>query len=128
MKKVANPFHSTVIFLDPETNRSYNYTQVRSAALDFAKGLKAVWEWKKGDVLALFTPNSIDTPVVTWGTLWYAYFYTTLLPLLLKAPEVGAVVGALLLDVPALDTVSSPRSHPSKSAKTHINSIVGREE
>lgn len=26
--------------------------------------------WKKGDVLALFTPNSIDTPVVTWGTHW----------------------------------------------------------
>lgn len=32
--------------------------------------MKAVFDWKKGDVLALFTPNSIDTPVVTWGTLW----------------------------------------------------------
>lgn len=60
-----------MIFLDPETDRSYNYTQVRNASLDFGKGLKAVWEWKKGDVLALFTPNCIDTPIITWGTLWY---------------------------------------------------------
>jgi acyl-CoA synthetase (AMP-forming)/AMP-acid ligase II len=59
-----------VIFVDPETNRSYTYAQTRNAALDFAKGLKSVWEWKKGDVLALYTPNSIDTPIVTWGTLW----------------------------------------------------------
>jgi len=29
-----------------------------------------MWEFKKGDVLALYTPNSIDTPVVMWGTLW----------------------------------------------------------
>lgn len=29
-----------------------------------------MYEWRKGDVLALFTPNSIDTPAVMWGTLW----------------------------------------------------------
>jgi acyl-CoA synthetase (AMP-forming)/AMP-acid ligase II len=59
-----------VIYLDPDTNRSYTYAQVRNAALDFGKGLKANWEWKKGDVLALFTPNCIDTPAITWGTHW----------------------------------------------------------
>jgi acyl-CoA synthetase (AMP-forming)/AMP-acid ligase II len=32
--------------------------------------LKAVYDWRKGDVLALFTPNSIDTPVVMWGAHW----------------------------------------------------------
>jgi len=32
--------------------------------------LKSVFEWKKGDVLALYTPNCIDTPAVTWGCHW----------------------------------------------------------
>lgn len=59
-----------VIYVDPDTNRSYTYGQVRSTALDFGKGLRAVWEWKKGDVLALYTPNCIDTPALLWGTLW----------------------------------------------------------
>ncbi|PVH85742.1 4-coumarate-CoA ligase-like protein [Cadophora sp. DSE1049] len=59
-----------VIYVDPDANRSYTYAQVRSTALDFGKGLKANWEWKKGDVLALFSPNCIDTPALTWGIHW----------------------------------------------------------
>ncbi|PBP19166.1 putative 4-coumarate-CoA ligase [Diplocarpon rosae] len=59
-----------VIYVDPDTNRSYTYAQVRSAALDFGQGLKANWGWNKGDVLALYSPNCIDTPALTWGTLW----------------------------------------------------------
>lgn len=43
---------------------------MKSTALDFAKGLKAVWEWRKGEVLGLYLPNSIDTPTITWGTHW----------------------------------------------------------
>jgi 4-coumarate--CoA ligase len=43
---------------------------VRSTALDFGKGLKSLWDWKKGDVLALYTPNCIDTPALIWGTHW----------------------------------------------------------
>jgi 4-coumarate--CoA ligase len=26
------------------------------------------WDWQKDDVLALYTPNSIDTPAIIWGT------------------------------------------------------------
>jgi acyl-CoA synthetase (AMP-forming)/AMP-acid ligase II len=59
-----------VIYVDVDTRRSYTYTQVKSGAADFAKGLKAVWKWEKGDVLAFFTPNSIDTPLAVWGCLW----------------------------------------------------------
>ncbi|RDL36925.1 Acetyl-CoA synthetase-like protein [Venustampulla echinocandica] len=59
-----------VIYIDPDTKRSYTYAQVRSVALDFGKGLKANWGWEKGDVLAFYTPNCIDTPAVTWGTHW----------------------------------------------------------
>ncbi|RMJ25493.1 Phenylacetyl-CoA ligase [Aspergillus sp. HF37] len=59
-----------IIYQDADTQRYYTYKTLKDAALTFGKGLRAVLEWKKGDVLALFTPNSIDTPVVTWGTHW----------------------------------------------------------
>ena len=58
------------IFVDPNTRRSYTYAQTKQQAIDFGKGLKGAWEWRKGDVMALFTPNSIDTPIVMWGCLW----------------------------------------------------------
>ena len=59
-----------MIYLEAETGRSYTYAQVRSAAIAFGKGLKAEWKWQKGDVLALYSPNSIDYPAITWGCLW----------------------------------------------------------
>lgn len=59
-----------MIYVDPATNRSYTYAQTKQTAIDFGKGLKGLWDWQKGDVLALYTPNCIDTPAVTWGTHW----------------------------------------------------------
>ncbi|KAI9814824.1 MAG: hypothetical protein M1827_003090 [Pycnora praestabilis] len=59
-----------LIYRDSETNRSYSYAQVKSTAIDFGKGLKSIWDWRKNDVLALFTPNCIDTPAITWGCHW----------------------------------------------------------
>ncbi|KAF2497644.1 acetyl-CoA synthetase-like protein [Lophium mytilinum] len=59
-----------VIYRDPETSRFYTYAQTRDAAITFGRGLRAQWRWKKGDVLALYTPNCIDTPAVTWGLHW----------------------------------------------------------
>ncbi|KAF2663123.1 acetyl-CoA synthetase-like protein [Microthyrium microscopicum] len=58
------------LYTDPETGRSYTYASVKAAATDFGKGLRAVWDWKKGDVVALYSPNCIDTPAIMWGTLW----------------------------------------------------------
>ncbi|KAF2003382.1 4-coumarate-CoA ligase-like protein [Amniculicola lignicola CBS 123094] len=59
-----------VIYLDPYSKRSYTFAQVKEVAADFGKGLKALWDWQKGDVLGLFTPNCIDTPAVIWGCHW----------------------------------------------------------
>lgn len=59
-----------IIYQDADTQRSYTYKSLKEGALSFGKGLKAMYDWKKNDVLALFTPNTIDTPVVTWGTHW----------------------------------------------------------
>lgn len=59
-----------MIYRDADTDRSYSYAEVKSTAIDFGTGLKSVWEWQKGDVLALFTPNCIDTPSIIWGCHW----------------------------------------------------------
>ncbi|KAB8222228.1 hypothetical protein BDV33DRAFT_201722 [Aspergillus novoparasiticus] len=59
-----------IIYQDADTQRFYTYKTLKDAALAFGQGLKAIYDWRKGDVLALFTPNSIDTPVVMWGAHW----------------------------------------------------------
>ncbi|KAL4783990.1 hypothetical protein BJX76DRAFT_367927 [Aspergillus varians] len=59
-----------VIYTDADTRRSYTYKDVKQAAIAFGQGLKSIYDWRKGDVLALYTPNSIDTPVVMYGALW----------------------------------------------------------
>ncbi|OJJ46646.1 hypothetical protein ASPZODRAFT_132744 [Penicilliopsis zonata CBS 506.65] len=70
-ERKERPFpEDQIIYQDADTRRCYTYQEVRQAALDFGKGLKAAWNWRKGDVLALFTPNCIDTPAVIWGTHW----------------------------------------------------------
>ena len=69
---IANCFAylSIVIYTDSDTGRAYSYAQVKNTSIEFGKGLKSLWGWRKGDVLALFTPNSIDTPAVTFGVHW----------------------------------------------------------
>ena len=69
-----------LIYRDADTARSYSYAQVKSTAIDFGKGLKSVWGWKRGDVLGLFTPNCIDTPSVMWGAQWAGGIVTTANP------------------------------------------------
>jgi 4-coumarate--CoA ligase len=59
-----------VLYTDPDTGRNYTYEGLKTASIDFGKGLRAIWDWKKGDVLALFSPNCIDTPAIIGGTLW----------------------------------------------------------
>ena len=66
----TSTYGCAVIYLDPYTKRSYTYAQCKNTAIDFGKGLRATWEWQKGDVLALYTPNCIDTPAIMWGTHW----------------------------------------------------------
>ncbi|KAI0137007.1 putative phenylacetyl-CoA ligase [Xylariales sp. AK1849] len=58
------------LFIDGDTGRSYNFTQLKNTALDFGKGLKSQWGFKKGDVLGVFSPNSVDYGAVVFGVLW----------------------------------------------------------
>ncbi|KAL2271165.1 hypothetical protein VTJ83DRAFT_536 [Remersonia thermophila] len=58
------------ILISADTDRSYTWDQVRAASAGFGQGLRASWGWNKGDILTFYTPNSIDTPILTLGTLW----------------------------------------------------------
>ncbi|KAK8048803.1 Photinus-luciferin 4-monooxygenase (ATP-hydrolyzing) [Apiospora phragmitis] len=42
----------------------------RAPPWTLARVLKSQWNWKKGDVLGIFSPNSIDYAPVVFGTLW----------------------------------------------------------
>ncbi|KAI9897802.1 hypothetical protein N3K66_007658 [Trichothecium roseum] len=60
------------LFIDGESGRSYTYNDVRDLSTQFGQGLIHNFAWQKGDVLAFFTLNSIDTPVVNLGLHWAA--------------------------------------------------------
>ncbi|KAJ5382478.1 hypothetical protein N7517_000389 [Penicillium concentricum] len=64
--------YDKIIYQDADTKRYHTYKSVKEGCIAFGEGLKAVFDWKEGEVLALFTPNSIDTPLITWGTVWAA--------------------------------------------------------
>jgi 4-coumarate--CoA ligase len=68
----ALPFPDTKpIFTDASNpSNAHTFASVRDGARAFGSGLKARWRWRRGDVLALFAPNSVDTAVVTTGCLW----------------------------------------------------------
>lgn len=55
------------IFTCPVTKRAYTYADVKEKALRFGQNLKQQWKWQQGDILALSSPNCIDTPIVSWG-------------------------------------------------------------
>ncbi|KAG5976206.1 hypothetical protein E4U55_007434 [Claviceps digitariae] len=59
-----------VLLTDADTDRSYTYHDVKESSIQFGKGLKHSFNWQKGDVLGFFTPNCIDTPILTYGLHW----------------------------------------------------------
>lgn len=61
---------NAVIYHDHLTARHYTYDDLKATASAFGYALRTQWNWSKGDVVATFAVNSIDTPVVTLGTLW----------------------------------------------------------
>lgn len=65
------PFRShSELLIDGETDKSYTYTDLKHLSCTFGAGLRHLYAWRKGDVLAFYTPNSIDTPVVNLGLHW----------------------------------------------------------
>jgi 4-coumarate--CoA ligase len=69
-KTSTNYLTPKVIYQCPLTGRNYTYSSLRRTTILFGSALRKKWTFKKGDVLALFAQNCIDTPAVTWGTHW----------------------------------------------------------
>mmetsp|Transcript_29437 Transcript_29437/g.73998 ORF Transcript_29437/g.73998 Transcript_29437/m.73998 type:complete len:542 (-) Transcript_29437:178-1803(-) len=61
-------------------DRRVTYKQVKADALRFASALTESYGFQKGDVLALFAPNSIDWIVAFYGTLAAGGVVTTINP------------------------------------------------
>lgn len=59
-----------MIFVDVATQKRQTFAHIRDAAKGFGQGIQEQWRWQKGDVLALFSPNSTEIATVTCGTLW----------------------------------------------------------
>ncbi|KAI9890441.1 MAG: hypothetical protein M1814_003925 [Vezdaea aestivalis] len=70
-----------VIYVDSVTNRSYTFSELQTVSAAFGAGLRALWDWKKSEVLAVYSPNSIDTAPVSFGCLWAGGIVTTINPL-----------------------------------------------
>jgi acyl-CoA synthetase (AMP-forming)/AMP-acid ligase II len=55
-----------VIFQSAATNKAYTYNDIKRQAENFGGAIQR-WEWSKGDVLMVMSPNSIEVPHVVWG-------------------------------------------------------------
>lgn len=55
----------TEIFIDGNTGRRLTYADIRDQAKAFGIGLKSIWGWKRGDVMALYT---YDAPCLSTST------------------------------------------------------------
>ncbi|KAI0391210.1 hypothetical protein F5Y17DRAFT_441625 [Xylariaceae sp. FL0594] len=55
------------IYIDAATKRSYTWLQAKNTAIEFGRGLRSQWGFKKGDVLGFFSPNDVDYAPVFFG-------------------------------------------------------------
>ncbi|RIB22734.1 hypothetical protein C2G38_2173180 [Gigaspora rosea] len=58
-----------VIYVDGVTRKSYTFGEFKHETKKFAAGLQDKLEFKRGDVLAIVSPNHIDYPIVLLGTI-----------------------------------------------------------
>ncbi|KAA8570245.1 hypothetical protein EYC84_002558 [Monilinia fructicola] len=49
------------------TLKSHTYLSLKRQTIAFGRGLRQYYAFQKGDVLALFSENCIDTPITMWG-------------------------------------------------------------
>ncbi|RIB11176.1 hypothetical protein C2G38_2250321 [Gigaspora rosea] len=58
-----------VIYVYGVTSRSYTFGEFKHETKKFATGLQDRLEFKRGVVLAIFSPNQVDYPIVLLGTI-----------------------------------------------------------
>ena len=58
------------VYVDIAANKRITFGDVRTTAEQFGQALLGCWAWRKGDVLALITPNYANIASVMFGTLF----------------------------------------------------------
>ncbi|CAG8611492.1 14525_t:CDS:10 [Dentiscutata erythropus] len=58
-----------VIYVDGITGKGYTFGEFKHESKKFAAGLQDVLGFKRGDVLAIFSPNQVDYPITVLGTI-----------------------------------------------------------
>lgn len=58
------------IYVDVSTGREQTYSEIRDNSIRIGKALCHNWGWRKGDVMAVFTPNCADVGSAIFGVLW----------------------------------------------------------
>ncbi|KAK3117662.1 hypothetical protein LTR53_000791 [Teratosphaeriaceae sp. CCFEE 6253] len=59
-----------VIYRALDDSRRYTFAEVKSTAKAFGNALLDDWNWQKGDILCVFSPNDIDYAPCVHGTLY----------------------------------------------------------
>ncbi|KAF8426406.1 hypothetical protein EV426DRAFT_28638 [Tirmania nivea] len=67
-------------FICAETKRTVTFGEARDQSQRFGVGLKSRWEWRKGDVMAMFSTNHIEYAIIVWGVHWAGGVLTTANP------------------------------------------------
>ncbi|KAG9571374.1 hypothetical protein KCU71_g197, partial [Aureobasidium melanogenum] len=66
----ANFELASVIYQDVKDNRSHTFSAVKQLSVAFGNGLRKHFDWRKGDVLSIISPNDIDIAPCTYGALY----------------------------------------------------------
>ncbi|KAL4895252.1 hypothetical protein BDV59DRAFT_211611 [Aspergillus ambiguus] len=65
------------VFHDEQTGQQFTYDDIPRLSLQFGIALRQRWQWKKGDVLAISSPNHVMVAPVVWGCHWAGGVVTT---------------------------------------------------
>ncbi|KAL6229528.1 hypothetical protein BDW75DRAFT_245644 [Aspergillus navahoensis] len=75
-----------VIFESSSRQLSYTYQDVKARARQFGHSLqRSDWGWRKGDVLMVMSPNSVEVPALVWGCHYAGGIVAPINPELLAA-------------------------------------------
>ncbi|PHH81302.1 hypothetical protein CDD82_1046 [Ophiocordyceps australis] len=75
-----SPDDHRVIIDGEKPENGYTSAQLRTLSSSLGRGLLHRFSWNKGDNLALYTPNSIDIPVLLLAGLWAGITITPVSP------------------------------------------------
>ena len=60
----------TAIFVDLSNAKRHTLQSLRQTSIETGRGLLTKWNWQKGDIMAIFSPNSADIAAIVAATLW----------------------------------------------------------